>query len=357
VNPRVLFIIIALIMGFAVLFCITQLERVPFEKHISPSWEASSNPHLALERWMNAVGLAYRFLDAGDISLLLAAPEKTVFIQASSFDWTGSGENDDPEQFKQWVKDGGHLVLSVDTENWRLNGLLEEFGIIRYSGSAEPAPEDEPENPYNLHWEEGFRVAEQKEGVEDIAVLWKYGGIRLVHFSLGKGSFTVMGQPRFLEFFALKERDNADLTWNLLFKPGKTGGILFFWGLGPDRHFFGALFDQGNPLAFFAAALLLVISGFWMVIPLFGRNKPVRKLPGKALRERFLAEGRFMKKYGALDTYLEIYRQEPGYAGQLTTGEVSRSAGGPKGKPRHPLDIRQFIELQKKFIANRMERL
>ncbi|MDR1306709.1 MAG: hypothetical protein LBK74_03950 [Treponema sp.] len=354
-NSRVLFIIIALITAFAVLFCVTRMERVPFEKHISPSREAASNPHLALERWMSAAGLAYRFLDAGDISLLLAAPEKTVFIQTSSFDWIGDGENNAPE-LKRWIKDGGHLVLSVDARNWGLNALLEEFGIEGYSGSAEPEPENEPENPYSLHWEEGFRVVEQKEGVEDIAVLWKYGGIRLVTLSLGEGSFTVMGQPRFLEFFALKNRDNADLTWDLLFKQGKAGGILFFWGLEPDQHFFGALFDQGNPLAFFTAALLLTIAGFWMVIPLFGRNKPVRKLPGKALGERFLAEGRFMKKYGALDTYLEIYRQELGYSG-LLAGEVSSRAGSPGGKPRHPLDIRQFMELQKKFIAHWMENL
>jgi hypothetical protein len=351
VNSRVLFIIIALITAFAVLFCVTQLERVPFEKHIRPSREAASNPHLALERWMAAAGLGYRFLDTGDIPLLLAAPEKTVFIRTSSFDWIGDGEKGVPE-VKRWIKDGGHLILSVDTPHWAVNGLLEEFGIARYDGSPEPEPENEQENPYSLHWEEGFRVVEQKEGVENIAVLWKYGGIRLVTLSLGKGSFTVTGQPQFLEFFALQDRDNADLTWSLLLKQGKTGGILFFWGLEPDRHFFGALFDQGNPLAFFTAALLLTITGFWMVIPLFGRNRPVRELPGKALRERFLAEGRFMKKYGALEAYLEIYRQE---LGDLP-GEASPRTAGPPGKPG-PLDIRQFMELQKKFIAHWMERL
>jgi hypothetical protein len=355
-NSKVLFIIIVLITAFVVLFCITQLERVPFEKHIRPSREATSNPHLALERWMAAAGLGYRFLDTGDIPLLLAAPEKTVFIRTSSFDWIGNGEKGVPE-VKRWIKDGGHLVLALDTPHWAVNSLLEEFGIVRYDGSVEPEsenePENEPENPYDLHWEEGFRVVEQKEGVENIAVLWKHGGIRLVTLSLGKGSFTVMGQPRFLEFFALQDRDNADLTWNLLFKQGKTGGILFFWGLEPDRHFFGTLFDQGNPLAFFIAALLLTITGFWMVIPLFGRNRPVRELPGKALGERFLAEGRFMKKYGALDRYLEIYRQELGDS----PDEAAPRVTGPGGKPGHPLDIRQFMELQKKFIAHWMESL
>jgi hypothetical protein len=351
-NDSVLFIIILIIASLAVLFCVTQLERVPVERHIRPSREASSNPHLALERWMSAAGLEYRFLDTGDIQALLEAPEKTVFIQASSFTWA-EYRDDEVEQLKQWIKDGGHLVLSVDIQDWELDGLLEEFGIVRDNGFPVDPPEEGPESPYTLHREEGFRIVEQKEGVESCAVLWKYGGIRLVNLSLGKGSFTVTGEPRFLEFFALKNKDNAALTWNLLLTRGKTRGILFFWGLEPDRHFFGALFDRGNPLAFFTAALLLIITGFWMVIPLFGRSRPVRKLPGKALGARFLAEGRFMKKYGALEKYLEIYRRELEYSAghDQADGASPQAAGSPGGKPPHSLTIRQFMELQKHFIS------
>jgi hypothetical protein len=32
--------------------------------------------------------------------------------------------------------------------------------------------------------------------------------------------------------------------------------------------------------------------------------------PGKPLRERFLAEGQFLKKFGALDSYLAAYQDE-----------------------------------------------
>jgi hypothetical protein len=59
-----------------------------------------------------------------------------------------------------------------------------------------------------------------------------------------------------------------------------------------------------------AAGLVLVVTGFWMVIPVFGRPKNDQERPGRPLEERFLAEGSFLKKFGALDSYLDIYRKE-----------------------------------------------
>jgi hypothetical protein len=178
--------------------------------------------------------------------------------------------------------------------------------------------------------------------VERIAVLWNNGSIQLITLYMGKGSLTITGKAYFLASTSLAEKPNADLAWELLLKPGKNGGILFFQTGEPDRHFFGNLLDRGNPAAFIIAAVLLVITGFWMVIPLFGRNKPLQELPGKPLRERFFAEGRFLKKNHALDKYLEIYRQEF----RLTAPEEKK-----RFLPNTQGELQYFMDEQKKIIT------
>jgi len=46
------------------------------------------------------------------------------------------------------------------------------------------------------------------------------------------------------------------------------------------------------------------------VIPGFGLVKWDDEKPSRPLRERFLAEGRFLKRYGALDFYSQAYVRE-----------------------------------------------
>jgi hypothetical protein len=44
-----------------------------------------------------------------------------------------------------------------------------------------------------------------------------------------------------------------------------------------------------------------------MAVPLFGVVKSGDERPGRPLRERFLAEGMFLKSYGALDSARAVY--------------------------------------------------
>jgi hypothetical protein len=46
------------------------------------------------------------------------------------------------------------------------------------------------------------------------------------------------------------------------------------------------------------------------VIPFFGPVRENSERPGKSLKERFLAEGRFLKGYGALELYRAAYIRE-----------------------------------------------
>jgi hypothetical protein len=299
VKARVLFACILFLTGLVVLFCLTQLERVPVERWVSPSRDALVNPYLALDRWLEAAGIGSRILAEGDLKILLAGPEKTVFVQTSCFDWSG-----DQEALTGWIREGGNLFVAWDAPDRKLSGYLEGFGVTEggeygeagggknTEGTTDPSAEGVI---FFLDGRRQFRIGETK-GAENVRVLRSRGLIRLVSLEAGKGSLTITGEPYFLHSSSLRDMDNAGLAWDLILGRSR-GRILFFRGSGGERRFFGALLDRGNPAAFVLAALLLTGVGFWMAIPLFGRFKPVRELPGRPLRERFLAEGRFFKKY------------------------------------------------------------
>ena len=55
---------------------------------------------------------------------------------------------------------------------------------------------------------------------------------------------------------------------------------------------------------------LLIILGFWMVIPMFGLVSEEKQRSSRPIKDRFNAEIRFLKKYKALDYYLDIYKRE-----------------------------------------------
>jgi hypothetical protein len=58
------------------------------------------------------------------------------------------------------------------------------------------------------------------------------------------------------------------------------------------------------------SVLALVCIGFWMVIPGFGVLRHGDERRSRPIRDRFRAEARFLKKYHALDGYLEVYLRE-----------------------------------------------
>ncbi|MCL2602552.1 MAG: hypothetical protein FWD91_07030, partial [Treponema sp.] len=65
-----------------------------------------------------------------------------------------------------------------------------------------------------------------------------------------------------------------------------------------------------NFAVFIIAALVFLAAGLWAAIPVFGLLRRDEPPPGKPLRERFVAEGRFLKRYGALELYYGAYVKE-----------------------------------------------
>jgi len=223
------------------------------------------------------------------------AKEKKVFIQASLFDWEDGAAN----HLVRWVEDGGTLLLVLDnTVVWQEKEptiLLEKFGI-----SAE---EILPRRNYRNSKDEN--VTEHRNGVT-----------RFEQAKRGKGKIVALADSDFLRSSSLGDESNIRLAWALFAsdsdpKPDSAeSGWLFIRGKTRVRGLLGTIFRQGNFAVFLVGIFVLLAVCLWAVIPSFGLVKWDEEKPSRSLRERFLAEGRFLKRYGALDFYSQAYVRE-----------------------------------------------
>jgi hypothetical protein len=77
-----------------------------------------------------------------------------------------------------------------------------------------------------------------------------------------------------------------------------NNSALTFWKLAAQK---GAL----APLVL--SIIALIVFGFWMTLMPFGKYIKEKEIKGKQIRERFLAEGRFYKKYNLLNNYKKYF--------------------------------------------------
>ena len=283
-------------------------EIHPRQRWIPPSREAQINEYLALDRWLQESGRPVRVVNPGSLSTVFAADERRIFIQASLFAWTpGAAAN-----LALWVEEGGTLFIVLDyLEEWKfrnaapLLSLLGEFGIEARKGSRVPWQRSDPETPNFAH-NFSFEVLQD----DDALVMEDWTGLtRLVRMEHGLGRLIVSGRPVFLHSRLLDHAPNARLAWTL-FLAGDEGGWLFIRETVRTQGLLGSLFRHGNFGVLAVSSLVLIIIGFWAVIPMFGLVRRDDERPGKPLRERFIAEGRFFQRYGALGFYRDTYIKE-----------------------------------------------
>jgi len=272
-------------------------EISPATKRVPPSREARVNEYLALDRWLTGMGIPVRIETSGDLFMISYAKEKKVFIQVSLFDWEDGAAN----YLARWVEDGGTLLLVLDnTVVWQEKEpiiLLEKFGI-----SAE---EILPRRNYRNS--KGENVTEYRSSVT-----------RFEQAKRGRGKIVALADSDFLRSSNLGDEPNTRLAWALFAsdsdpKPDTDiaeSGWLFIRGKTRVRGLLGTIFRQGNFAVFFVGVFVLLVVCFWAVIPGFGLVKWDDEKPFRPLRERFLAEGRFLKRYGALDFYSQAYVRE-----------------------------------------------
>jgi hypothetical protein len=316
------FIIAASALILLAVLAYTSLEVRPRTFSRPPSREVLVNNFFALETWLRRTGHPVRFIKRGDPYRIIEAPEKTVFLQASAFDWENAGE-----PLKNWIAAGGFLLVSLEPppyEDADLAAFLEGFGISPafFDGfpddtgegdgetaghKEEPPPEPAPDFDPAL-W---FSLPEEPAAPAFI-IKGGEGLIRLAGIPLGAGAAVFIGTPRFMENDYLEREANARLAWELTGARtgGDTPGVLFIRGRRQVKSLFGRLADRGNFLPLGVSLLILITTGFWMVIPPFGLLFQEKKASGRPIRDRLLAEIRFLKKYRALETYPEVYIRE-----------------------------------------------
>jgi hypothetical protein len=304
------------VLGIIAYICWSVFEVYDVDEWVPPIPEARFNSYLALDRWLTQTGHPVRLADSGDYETLAAAGEQTIFIQASLFAWS-SGAVD---FLFSWVERGGILVLSLD-RGWILEEeeYLAEFleglgiGVINSSESRSyRCHSAEPDLDRSL-------VLEVPAENQDALGMKDSGGfIRLVRIRRGEGKAIVTGGVWFMNNYNLKKLPNARLAWNLLAEssgsPAGEPGVFFIRDFRNRRRgkadLFGRLFERGNFFAILFSGALLIVLGFWAAWSVFGVVREDDARPGKSLRERFLAEAGFLKRFGALDSYLAAYRSE-----------------------------------------------
>ncbi|MDR0878758.1 MAG: hypothetical protein LBN21_11950 [Treponema sp.] len=305
---------VLLLIGF---FVYKNFEIYPRKVPVGPARSVTVNNYYALEKWLAKTGHPVRVEKQGTPGSIVSGTKKAVVIQSSVFDWKNAAEILTP-----WIEAGGFLVVSVDDyfdDDEGPAAFLETLGLRyeNYNGpddeSAAPLSEDlSPDFDRNIYFT--YTGAVPAVIMEDPA-----GIIRLVKITAGKGAVTVIGSPVFMYNDYLEERElNARLSWDLTGAAAgdEDPGVLFIHGKRTVKSLFGKLAERGNILPPGLSVLILIVAGFWMVLPSFGLLFREREQSLRPIRERFLAETHFLKKYRALETYLEIYLREIKAKGQ-----------------------------------------
>jgi hypothetical protein len=266
------------------------------------------NRYLALDRWLESMGHPVRVVHYGSSSVISPARERRIFIQSSLFRWTDHAV----EYLIRWIEEGGRLFLVIDDYDEGFLPLLEEFGIKATEGGQSYYGYDSECPSFDHDF-----ILEVSPADDVLSIKDRAGDTRLVQARRGMGHLIVSGRPRFLLSSNIGNAPNARLAWALFAEdadPLQSGllqnGWLFIRGATRIRGILGTLFSHGNLAVLAVSVLVLLVVGFWAVIPRFGLVRGDDDRPGKPLRERFLAEGRFLKRYGGLGSYRDVYVRE-----------------------------------------------
>ena len=304
------FFLVITVLAIVALLIYNFFEIYETTAYQNPSRQALANEFLAMEQWLNKTGHTVRVISYADSSAILSAREKTVLIMLSSFNW----QPDTYFQLEHWLETGGNLIVCLDITERRAieSGLFAAFSRLGIGANFND-PETRRIHFYSSNdnfpaFSDSIDFTINHTGRETEVIADAYGKIRLVRIPKKNGSITFTGSPVFMTSNNLKNEKNALLTWYLTGAQDiEKNGLLFVNKTETEHSFFGKLAERGNLSPLLISVLALIIIGFWMVIPIFGILTGDKERPGKPMRERFLAEARFLKKYKGLGSYLETY--------------------------------------------------
>ena len=314
-----IFICAAIIFAFGVIgyLLYTNYEIVPSKIPFLPSHEVRQNSYYALERWLIDTGHSPHVQSFFYPEALERIEEKTVVVLSTAANW-----RDADIYLIPWIEKGKSLVINLTNINTYDNDVSTENDLLKFIlglgisvGTTPNYYTYTDDSSPSFHWRVKFIIEDDKEyfTINDI-----HGNVRLVEIPIGEGTLTLIGQPIFLENQNIKKEPNARLAWRLTGARSSEDNmdILFvrYTGDNFSKPLLGTLIQRGNLLPVIIGALLLIIFGFWMVIPVFGLVSEEKQRTSRPIKERFTAEISFLKKYKGLYYYLRDTEQNSNYS-------------------------------------------
>ncbi|MDR0487606.1 MAG: hypothetical protein LBG91_05105 [Treponema sp.] len=305
-----IYICAAVVFLFALLglLAYSQLEIYPRKTFAPPVQEALSNNYFAMEKWLNETGHPVRIEKQYSPAKIAATHERVVFVRSSACTWEDAGEVILP-----WIERGGCLVISIDYDDHNPDSALVEFLAGFGIGIDEIYEHCEEETIPYFCWDIYFPIEDAVDYGTDVFTIDDENGFaRLAEVPKGEGVLTVISKPWFMYNSNLGREINARLSWDLTGARanGNNTGVLFVHERYVSNSLFGKIMERGNLVPVIISALLVIFLGFWSVIPVFGTVLAEKQRTARPIRERFNAEIRFLKKYGALDYYRDVYKRE-----------------------------------------------
>jgi len=249
--------------------------------------EAASNPLLAAERFLVAMGIpARRVTDPDQVPRELAPGDLLIITHERRT--LGRGRS---RELLDWVRRGGRLLVTVEPP---------EFD------EATETPE-----PLDIEWPGAtgvLRMRLARDRVIDGAragdrVLENDRGALMVRRHIGKGQVTVMNDLDFLRYTSLGKEDHARFFW-------LTDGRGTVWLLQDiAMPSLAAWLWQRIPQTILTLALLLGL-WLWSRAPRFGPLLPVPPPRRRRLLEHVDASGRFLWRQARQATLLAALREE-----------------------------------------------
>jgi hypothetical protein len=292
-----------------------------------------------------------------------------VFLHTTACAWAGAAA-----PLAGWMAGGGILLVSTGAdpgEETEFQSFLGSFGIETENFDGPDTDTGKAEDFPDFFTPVHFSLTKEAERGAFTIKTDNPTVIRLIRMPVGAGALVLFGPPLFMGNEYLERESNARLAWNIT--AGLTGvenpGLLFIRGKRPVKSLSGRLAERGNFFPLGVSLLILLAVGFWMVIPVFGLVFQEKNVPTRPIRERFLAEIRFLKKYHALETYLELYLREikRKFRGREPPPELEAIEQSLREKGRLPyrqivqslqiLEARMDVPGSSGFQTNPMERL
>jgi hypothetical protein len=295
---------IILILALLALLAYDNLEIYEDKVYSPPSREIRANNYYAMEKWLKETGHPVRIEKRFTPAKISAIPEKTAVIFATACEW-----EDAESYFIPWIKQGNSLVICLNyTSGHEIDKNLLEF----LSGYGIEAGDDS-ENPESDFFHSLYIKINNdiNNDIPKFKIDEPDSDVMLAMVLFNEGTLAVTGYPLFMQNRHLDKKVNAYWSWKLTGESAEeNGGVLFVRERKTVKSMFGKIMERGNLVPLCVSIFLVIILGFWMVIPVFGPVIEEKQKSSRPIRERFAAEISFLKKYKSLDYYFEANGRE-----------------------------------------------